>query len=275
MVKRILVGLGGTPYSAVATKRALELAKAHGAEVTAVTILNEEKLRDVGDGFYARKGGTGFTGEDRIAYALELLEGVVSAFVESCEKEGIAYRVRQETEEPFAKLIRHSHYHDLTIVGLRALFDYGLVDEPSKSLVRLVREGVRPILAVSEKWRLITRALVLHDGSMEASCTLKRFAPMHLWPNVELKILCFRKPSDEAGRVLASAGAYCRAHGYSVETESIFGLRPTQLVSHAREWGADLIVMGNSARKVWTQSILGDTVETVIRNAERPIFLAQ
>ena len=33
MIKRILVGLGGTPLSAVATQRAVELAQLHGADL--------------------------------------------------------------------------------------------------------------------------------------------------------------------------------------------------------------------------------------------------
>ena len=44
MIKRILVALSGTPYSASATQHALQLAEAHGAEVTGVTLVNHDAL---------------------------------------------------------------------------------------------------------------------------------------------------------------------------------------------------------------------------------------
>lgn len=45
-MKRILVGLAGTPYTPVAIRRALELAQQHQAEVTAVTLMDKSGLLD-------------------------------------------------------------------------------------------------------------------------------------------------------------------------------------------------------------------------------------
>jgi nucleotide-binding universal stress UspA family protein len=44
-LKRILVGLGGTSFTAVAVKDAAELAEAHGAHLTGVTVLDLEGLQ--------------------------------------------------------------------------------------------------------------------------------------------------------------------------------------------------------------------------------------
>jgi nucleotide-binding universal stress UspA family protein len=40
MIKRILVGLGGTPYTPFAIPRSIELAQQHGAELTGVTVVD-------------------------------------------------------------------------------------------------------------------------------------------------------------------------------------------------------------------------------------------
>ena len=48
MIKRILVALSGTPFTATATKYALELAKLHKAEVTGVTDVDIAQLTKVG-----------------------------------------------------------------------------------------------------------------------------------------------------------------------------------------------------------------------------------
>ena len=48
MIKRILLGLGGTPYTTVAIRRAVELAKRFEAEVTGVTVIDVKGLSNVG-----------------------------------------------------------------------------------------------------------------------------------------------------------------------------------------------------------------------------------
>ena len=48
MIKRILLGLGGTPFTDVAIERAVELAKAHGARITGVTVVEIKQLKQVG-----------------------------------------------------------------------------------------------------------------------------------------------------------------------------------------------------------------------------------
>jgi hypothetical protein len=44
MIKRILVGLGGTPYTPFAIARSIELAQQHGAELTGVTVVDVGRL---------------------------------------------------------------------------------------------------------------------------------------------------------------------------------------------------------------------------------------
>ena len=48
MIKRILLGLGGTPFTDVAIQRVVELAKAHDALITGVTVVDTQQLSQVG-----------------------------------------------------------------------------------------------------------------------------------------------------------------------------------------------------------------------------------
>jgi len=48
MIKRILLGLGGTPFTDVAIERAVELAKGHDALITGVTVVDTKQLAQVG-----------------------------------------------------------------------------------------------------------------------------------------------------------------------------------------------------------------------------------
>ncbi len=44
MIKRILLGLGGTPYTSIAIRRAADLAKRFEAEVTSLTVIDVKGL---------------------------------------------------------------------------------------------------------------------------------------------------------------------------------------------------------------------------------------
>lgn len=48
MVKRILLGLGGTPVTDVAIQRAIELARIHSAVITGVTVVDTKRLKPDG-----------------------------------------------------------------------------------------------------------------------------------------------------------------------------------------------------------------------------------
>mgnify|MGYP001581028893 CR=1 FL=1 len=72
MIKKILLGLGGTPYTTVAIQRAVELARRFDAEITGVTVLDLERLTKVGlaqEETIAVAGGYDRAGQQRRASA--------------------------------------------------------------------------------------------------------------------------------------------------------------------------------------------------------------
>jgi len=186
--------------------------------------------------------------------------------VEARDAAGIKHRThREEASEPFQLMISMARYHDLMIFGLRSIFEYGMATEdPRDTLVRLVSAGVRPIIAVSEHYR-----------PKQIFGTLKRFIQFCPWPNVEIKIMTFKPSEDVARQLLQDASEYCRAHGFTVETEDNPGIPKDLLFVAASLWGADLLVIGNSARNLLLKRILGETALDVIQNADRPLFLCQ
>jgi hypothetical protein len=90
-------------------------------------------------------------------------------------------------------MISLARYHDLMIFGLRSIFEYDIsFEEPKDSLARLISAGVRPLIAVSDKFRPIQKVLIAYSGSMESVKTMKLFVQLRLWPYVKLKIVNFQ-----------------------------------------------------------------------------------
>jgi len=200
----------------------------------------------------------------------------IREFEEACAGANIPYQVVKENGDPFTKLVDQARYHDLIVFGLRSIFEWEFHSgSPQELLIHLVGAGVRPIIAVSEKFRSISRVVIAYSGSMESAKAMKRFVQMRLWPDAQLKIITFHPSDDEAYKLLIAAEGYCRAHGYHVEYQSNPGQAKDLLLAAATLWQADMIVIGNSARSVWVRRILGDTLLDVLSQAEIPLFLAQ
>ena len=275
MIKRILVGLAGTTYTPVAIQRAVTLAQAQDAEVTGVTVLDRGRVRCEGIGVVKAPNREAIRGE-RMKVAQSQIEQSVISFEAACAAANIKHRVVTESGESFTRLVDLARYHDLMVFGLRSIFEYDfLAGDPESLLIRLVGAGVRPLIAVSEEHRSISRVLIAYSGSMESAKAMKRFVQMRLWPGAELKIVTFHSSDDRANELLSAAEAYCRAHGFSVCHQSNPGDPKMLLLAAATLWQADMIVMGNSARSVLLRKVLGDTLLETLRDTQISLFLAQ
>lgn len=275
MIKRLLVGLGGTRYTQTAVRYAVELAQKFDAAVTGVTVLDLTRIEAVG----SVPLGAGEAARELREYRLEVtrrnIEEDIAEFIRACREASVVYHVHQEVGDPFDAFIDCARYHDLMIFGLRGIFEYDVVPDPPETLARLVRSGVRPLLAVSDCYRAIRRVLICYSGSMESAKTMKRFVELRLWPEAEVRIVTFDRPEGEAQELLADAAAYCRAHGFEAQTEYVPDSPRHRLLPYAQQWNADLLVVGNSARSLLLQRVLGETALEVMHHADRPLFLAQ
>lgn len=273
MIKRILVGLGGTPFSLTATKSAIELAQLHQATLTAVTIVDVRRLRNVGPvpvgaGHLAKE-----ISDRRVSVTKENIEKAVTRFEDECKQAAVSFEIKREVGNPFDSVLFHWRYHDLTLMGLRGLFEYGVIATPLNAIVEMMRQGVRPILATSQHPREIKKVLIAYNGSMDSANAMKRFIQMRLWTQCRLHIACFNRPENEARALLAAAQDYCSSHGFDCDSHRI-DEPAKQIMKYAQEWNVDLIVLGSSVKSLLRRKVFGDTTGFLIQNADRPLFIS-
>ena len=275
MIKRILVGLGSMPFTSCEAWHAIELAKEHGAELTAMTVVDRDRLSMVGP---VPLGGTGSAREleeYRIEQAEERVEEESKEFGSACANAGVRHTIKHETGDPFDLLSLHWRYHDLTILSLRNIFEHGVIEDPHDALVRLISEGVRPILAVSSEIKAVKRALITYDGSVPSANTMKWLVCSRPWKDVALRIVCFDKGVADPESLVAEAAAYCRAHAYEVTAEVVAGTAKESILGYADESNADVIALGNSTGGALMRTVFGSTTLHVIRNSHLPVLLSE
>lgn len=280
MIKRILVGLGGTRYTEAAIKTALEIAQRHDASITGVTVVNLDRLHRVGPTPIGAGWAAKELGDQRVAVTQQAVQEAIDNFTQQCKVAGVPYRIkREERDEPFDFLLSQARYHDLAVLGLRAVFEYGVLgaaeEDPGVLLVKLLAGGVRPIIATPDIVKPAERIFVAYSGSVESAAALRRFVQLRPWSDITMRIATFGMDADRSARLLDQMCKYCQSHGIEVDTEHYAEPVEGQILPAAEAWNSDLIVLGNSHRSLLLRRMLGSTAMHVIRNSEQMLFLGQ
>ena len=139
----------------------------------------------------------------------------------------------------------------------------------------MVREGVRPILAIPDQYRPIKRVLIAYSGSIHSAEAMKQFLQNRLWPDITIRVVFLGKNSEEASQILREGVSHCQAHGFSADAMHLPGEGPHVLLEHAEKWDADLIVLGNTARNVLAKEVFGNVTHYLIEHSPRVLFLSQ
>ena len=276
MVKRILVGVAGTPALQAKIDCVVELAKRHDAEVAALAVVDVERLHKVGavplgGATYAQK-----LAEKRVANSQISCEEALASCESACRSANVPIRLIRQEGDPLQVLAAVWRYYDLCVLGARGWFDYDVVPEPHAALLKLVSAGVRPVLAVTEGMRPPKKALIAYNGSIESARAMKRFLQMSLWPDMHAHIACVNPPKvqEDAQSMLEEAASFARAHGYETSVAQIEGVPWSALMNQAAEIDADIIVLGSSARRVLLTRRFGKNVLQLIQSSDRPLFLS-
>jgi universal stress protein A len=121
----------------------------------------------------------------------------------------------------------------------------------------------------SEAFRAAAELARVYDG------TLLLFHVTETPPALpaEAVIEIVKKANEAMQTLLASSRSSLR--GLAVNSEVISGLAFVEIISRAREWQADLIVLGSKGATSLEEIILGGTAETVTKEAPCSVLVAR
>ncbi|HEX6144808.1 MAG TPA: universal stress protein, partial [Geminicoccaceae bacterium] len=269
MIKRILVGVSGAPDTEAKVAWTLDLATRHGASVTVLSVVDRERLLNVGPvplgaGYYAER-----LGHDRVHRGLAAAEQAVEQVRAACSGAGVPVEVLRQEGDPFDHLLRAWRYADLCVLGAKGWFDHDLIPEPEHALLRLIARGMRPLLAVPGTTRPVNKVLIAYNGSLESAKAMKQFLQAPLWQGQETHLACIGAPKsgEDAQLLLFDATDYARSHGVEPHVanpppgESAW----QTLLDHAGEIGADAIVLGSSYRRMLISQRFGRNAINLLR----------
>ncbi len=150
---------------------------------------------------------------------------------------------------------------------------------PDASLIEeAVFQSGRPVVIapIGKLERTPRRILVAWNGGREAARALAAAMPIFEETDAALVLSIGALPSDLEGPEAASE--LLRLHGVVTEAKRrtpASGVSvEDDLLAAAREWRADLIVMGAYSHSRWRELVLGGFTRRLLKQAEFPLFLA-
>jgi nucleotide-binding universal stress UspA family protein len=274
MIKRILVDLSDTHRAQGIVGHATSLAQRHQAEMTVVgSPLREptgtKKMQSMGAAWWARE----LNRQGRIDAEVAISQ-TAETLRERCQSQGIPLSVvHEDRDEGFPAMVNRYRFHDLLVCGTSPRLDDASLAPSGEELLRLVDVGVRPILAVPGEFRPIRSALVAVSRALDAARALKQFIHLGLCQDVSVEIACANSEEDPAA-LLADAARYCRRHGLEVGQQVLAGTLSQELLPHAVEAEADLVVIGHTDHGRLARWFFGGTMMEIIRESDRCLFLS-
>jgi nucleotide-binding universal stress UspA family protein len=279
MPKQILVPLDPSPYTASAQSYACEIAAQHGAEVTALLMIDEpgihESVGPVSPGvFYLTQKA-----ERRMqAEAHDRLQDLLRGFEATCQEYGIAHGHVERIGEPAEIIAQVSAYFDLIVMGLRTYYHFQTSDDPGRTLSRLLGQLYTPLFAVPESHRPIGATLetvIAFDGSPGAIRSMRQFSQYLEGKDLDILVLMADESKDDADAVLRAAELYLKRHGFDrVRTDwtpgSIREALDGRFLSEA-----EVIVVGIHSKKGLFGSHVGSLTDHLISEATIPVFIGQ
>lgn len=274
MLRGILVGLDGSPFSDAAVALGLKWAKAANAILAGQTVIERPGLNaaaiPAGSGYFRLAGDDKKLAEAKVA-ADQLLE----AFACRCNAAEVKAKRLQDLGDPAWAILSQAQRYDLILLGLETYFRAMPGGGPCDTLDKVLHSPPRPVVTTPKNVGDGNTAVIGFDGSLQASRTLAAYVSTGLAATHENVVVTIDTDFDEATRTAERAVDYLALHGVTVKPRPVeTRLDPASiLLDHANEMKAGLVVMGAFGHSPLREFFFGSTTRGVLRDCKVPVML--
>ena len=273
-IKKIAVPLDPSKFAKAATIRACEIARAHDASLTGMTVLDSPGIRthlQPTEPYMPMVIEEGI--REFINDAQQQIAEIRQQFASTCDELKAEHIEPQFEGLPASVILDASALHDLIVIGLRTFFHFETTLKPGSSLTQLLKRTVTPVLAVpvEEPDRPFQRALITYDGSMNAARTLREFVAFAEPFDFEITVATAETDERMALWLLEEASGYLRAHGVE-KFDSLHLNEPTIPEYILDEY--DLIAAGIHSGRFFRDRLVGSLTTNMIERCDTALFLS-
>lgn len=275
MLRNILVGLDGSPFSAAAVELGIRWAKQFNCQLVAVGVIDEPTIRGPQS---VPIGGGAFKNdleESRLEDARQRVERFLSEFAIRCSREGVACKLLEEVGLPHEQICKEAQRYDLVMMGRETYYHFETQATSDETLRQVLQSSPRPVVAVPEVLPEGKGTLVAYDGSSQAARVLQSFLSIGLAALEDLHIVSVHSTSTtEAAKCADRAVEYLGFHGVAARPVPISAAHPgPAILDKAHELNAQLLVMGCFGQSKLREFFVGSVTRHLLDHSDLPLFL--
>lgn len=275
-MQRILVGIDGSPYSEAALAYGVHVARAlgatvHGVHVVDIVQVESPFLHDLAGAIGAapQLNLTTLMRQNLEARGTQLL----AQFRQTCAEAQIPRMEHLVTGVVPTEILRLAPDMDLILLGRGGLHT-GLSKALLGSAVEtVVRRSGKPTMVTPAQFTVPRKPLLATDGSPSAFAALEMAVAFVQALQVPLQVLHCTTESAHGQPILDEACAALTAAGVPCQGEICIGNAHEDLVHYATTNGHDVLFMGAFGRQRIVEWVVGSTTQYVLQTYPGPVVL--
>lgn len=247
----ILVPISGTARGWQALEQALLIASREGSQL---------------HGFHVVRSAAERAG-DRAA-------SLQAEFARRCAAAGVAGELVVEAGPVTRTICQRARWTDLVVSSIAVPPGRGLTGKLAPGFHSLVRLCSRPVLAVPAVTSL-ARAALAYDGSAKSDEALYVAAYLAGKWQLPLAVITVAEQGRVPLEIADAAQDYLARHGVTPEVFRLTGSVGLTILQTAKDFEADLIILGGYGYRPMLEVMLGSAVDTLLRKSEVPLLICR
>lgn len=198
--------------------------------------------------------------------------------IEAAKKRVIASGVtdaegRQRSGELVETLVEMEETARLFVLGKRGETAGQAVQHLGSNLERVARGLHRPILVVTEAFRLPEKFMIAFDGSATTRKGVEMIASSPLFRDMPCHVVMAAARTAATEEHLQWAQNTLQGRGFEVVTAMVDGDAETVLSDYVKDQQIDVLIMGAYGHSRIRQLLVGSTATTMLRTSSIPVLL--
>ncbi len=281
MIKSMLIGLDGSPFSHAAVELGMCWAKQLDAMLVGIGIVDKPEVVNALPTTFI----PGLLPLDPMAQQFRLdqqllkeehrrVERYLQQFTLQCAEQQIACKVLEDMGIPAVRLSKQVERFDLMILGRRTFFHRGSSEELDATLKEVAHHSPRPVVTVPNSIRESKCVMVAYDGSAQAARALQAFEASGLYQEKKVHIVSVAGTHAEAEQHAQRAADFLTWHDRPFMVHAIVSDDPSSVIIK-KTWLCDpaILVMGVYGHNKIRDYLFGSVTRTLLRESPVPLFL--
>jgi nucleotide-binding universal stress UspA family protein len=276
MLRSILVGLDGSPYSRSAVELALRWVQERDILVAGIGVIDEPGIRagtpvPLGGDFLKDKVET-----QKLHEAELHVRQALAQFAVRSQHAGTSFKELESTGQPAEQIALAAQRFDLVLLGRQTFFSAADWESSDGTLEAVLKAVSRPVVAVPETSPESAQGvLVAFDGSIHAARTLQLYALLQPLGPAPIHLVSVAPSHDQASRRAERAADYLHNRDLTVQVHTETSAADGEvLLAKIQQLRPALVVMGCFGRSAMRSFFFGSVTRTLLDKSPAPLFLA-